>query len=62
VPLEPCPDCGYALSIADHHCRHCGHMQSTIPERRSTEKHLTTVIVLAVVLVLWLLAYFMFFH
>jgi hypothetical protein len=37
-------------------------MQSTIPERRSTEKHLTTVIVLAVVLVLWLLAYFMFFH
>ncbi|MBA3608376.1 MAG: hypothetical protein H0W43_07710 [Chthoniobacterales bacterium] len=23
VPLEDCPTCGYALSIADHRCRHC---------------------------------------
>jgi len=23
VPLEECPTCGYALSIADHRCRHC---------------------------------------
>jgi hypothetical protein len=23
MPLEPCPACGYALSILDHRCRHC---------------------------------------
>ncbi|MEP6809771.1 MAG: hypothetical protein ABI992_05975 [Chthoniobacterales bacterium] len=23
MPLEDCPTCGYALSIVDHHCRHC---------------------------------------
>jgi hypothetical protein len=23
MPLEPCPTCGYALSVLDHHCRHC---------------------------------------
>jgi len=23
VPFESCPVCGYALSVIDHHCRHC---------------------------------------
>jgi hypothetical protein len=23
MPFEPCPACGYALSVLDHQCRHC---------------------------------------
>jgi hypothetical protein len=62
VPLESCPVCGYALSIADHHCRHCRHKRAEIPDRRTVEKHFTTVNLLAVVLLLGTLAYFVFFH
>lgn len=63
MPLEPCPICGYALSVAEHRCRHCEYMRmrTTVPQRRSFEKHISTVIV-AVVALLAILAYYVFFR
>src|SRR5260370_42690657 len=31
MPLQSCPTCGYALSILDHHCRHCPLPLSALP-------------------------------
>jgi hypothetical protein len=50
MPLEPCPTCGYALSIADHHCRHCAVASQGFSPRRFNAKHLQKLIIAAVVL------------
>jgi hypothetical protein len=60
MPLEPCPTCGYALSIVDHHCRHCGTASRAIPSRRLNAKHLQQIIMAAVVLSV--LVYLIFFR
>ena len=39
MPLEPCPSCGYALSIVDHHCRHCATASPAIPSRPFDAKY-----------------------
>jgi hypothetical protein len=61
MPLEPCPTCGYALSIVDHHCRHCATPSRTISSGRFSAKHLQQMIIMAVV-VLSLLVYLIFFR
>jgi hypothetical protein len=58
MPLEPCPTCGYALSIADHHCRHCGTAPRAIPSRPT--KHLQQLII--AVVAASVLVYLMFFR
>jgi hypothetical protein len=61
MPLEPCPVCGYALSIVDHHCRHCGTASGAIPSRPFYAKHLQQMIIMAVA-VLSVLVYLIFFR
>jgi len=61
MPLEPCPTCGYALSMVDHHCRHCATASLAIPSRPVDAKHLQQMI-MAVVVVLCVLAYLIFFR
>jgi hypothetical protein len=61
MPLESCPTCGYALSIVDHHCRHCVTASRAIPSRPFDAKHLQQVIT-AVVLALSVLVYLIFFR
>jgi hypothetical protein len=61
MPLEPCPTCGYALSIVDHHCRHCTTTSRAIPSRPFDAKHLQQMI-MAVVVVLSVLVYLIFFR
>jgi len=61
MPLEPCPTCGYALSIADHHCRHCATASQAIPSRPSIAKHLQQMIIMGVV-ALSVLVYLIFFR
>jgi hypothetical protein len=61
MPLEPCPTCGYALSIADHHCRHCATASTAIPSRPFNAKHLQQMIIMGVV-ALSVLVYFFFFR
>jgi hypothetical protein len=60
VPLEPCPTCGYALSIVDHHCRHCGTASWAIPLQRFNRKRLQQIIM--AVVVLSVLVYLIFFR
>jgi hypothetical protein len=60
MPLEPCPTCGYALSIVDHHCRHCAAASRVILPRRFNAKHLQQIIMAAVVLSV--LVYLIFFR
>jgi len=61
MPLEPCPTCGYALSIVDHHCRHCAAALRAIPSRPVDAKHMQQVIT-AVVVALGVLVYLIFFR
>jgi hypothetical protein len=61
LALESCPVCGHALSIAEHRCLHCGHLRPAVADRTSMQKHMATVIMLVVVLLV-VLAYFVFFH
>jgi heterodisulfide reductase subunit A-like polyferredoxin len=49
MPLEPCPTCGYALSIVNHHCRHCGTASRAVPSRAVNAKYLQQMIIMAVV-------------
>jgi hypothetical protein len=60
MPLEPCPTCGYALSIVDHHCRHCATESGAIPSRPFDAKHLQQLIM--AVVALSVLVYLMFFR
>jgi hypothetical protein len=60
MPLEPCPACGYALSIVDHHCRHCATPSRAIPSRPFDAKHLQQMIM--AVVVLSVLVYLIFFR
>jgi hypothetical protein len=61
MPLESCPTCGYALSVLDHHCRHCPVRLNVFPSSGLFDaKHLSAMIV--AVLVLSGLAYVMFFR
>jgi hypothetical protein len=60
MPLEPCPTCGYALSIVDHHCRHCATASRAIPSRPFDAKHLQQMIM--VVVALSVLVYWIFFR
>ena len=32
MSLEACPKCGYAMSIIDHQCRHCGGSSEALPK------------------------------
>jgi hypothetical protein len=59
MPLEPCPTCGYALSIVDHHCRHCGAASQAVRSRLFDANHLQQMIMAAVAL--GLLVYLIFF-
>jgi len=61
MPLEPCPTCGYALSIVDHHCRHCATASGAIPSRALNAKHLQQVIIMGVV-TLSVFVYLIFFR
>jgi hypothetical protein len=61
MPLEPCPTCGYALSIVGHHCRHCGTASLAIPLRPFYAKHLQQMIIMAVMVLSGLL-YWIFFR
>jgi hypothetical protein len=49
MPLDPCPTCGYALSIADHHCRHCAAASRGISPGGFNAKHLQQLIIAAAV-------------
>jgi hypothetical protein len=60
MPLEPCPTCGYALSIVDHHCRHCAAASRSIPSRPFNAKYLQPMIM--AVVVLSVLVYLIFFR
>jgi hypothetical protein len=60
MPLEPCRTCGYALSILDHHCRHCASSSGAVPSRLFDAKHLQQMIV--PVVVLSVLVYWIFFR
>ena len=60
MPLEPCPTCGYALSVVDHYCRHCGTASRAIPSRPFYAKQLQQMIIMAVVLSV--LVYLIFFR
>jgi hypothetical protein len=60
MPLEPCPTCGYALSIADHHCRHCAIASTAIPSGPFNAKYLQPMIM--AVVVLSVLVYLIFFR
>jgi hypothetical protein len=61
MPLEPCPTCGYALSVVDHLCRHCGTASRAIPSRPFNAKYLQQMIIMAVV-ALSVLVYLIFFR
>jgi hypothetical protein len=61
MALSPCPTCGYALSIVDHHCRHCRTASRAIPARLSNAKYLLQMIIMALV-VLSVFVYLIFFH
>jgi hypothetical protein len=60
MPLEPCPTCGYALSIVDHHCRHCAAPSRPVRSRSFDAKHLQQIIMAAVAL--GVLVYLIFFR
>jgi hypothetical protein len=62
MPLEPCPTCGYALSIVDHHCRHCATESQAIPSRPSNAKHLQQQMIIMGVVALSVLVYLIFFR
>jgi hypothetical protein len=61
MSLESCPTCGYALSILNHHCRHCGTASAAIPSRTFDAKHLQQMII-PVVVALSVLVYLIFFR
>jgi hypothetical protein len=61
MPLEPCPTCGYALSIIDHHCRHCAAALRAIPSQPFDAKHLQQLIIMAVLLAS-VVVYLLFFR
>jgi hypothetical protein len=44
MPLEPCPTCGYALSVHDHRCRHCASALPAGPTLRFDVKSLPQII------------------
>jgi hypothetical protein len=60
MPLEPCPTCGYALSVHDHRCRHCASALPAGPTLRFDLNHLPQIIMALVGL--GLLVYFIFLH
>jgi hypothetical protein len=61
MPLEPCPTCGYALSVLDHHCRHCAVPLRTFPSLRLFDTKQLSKMIIAVV-VLSVLVYLIFFR
>jgi hypothetical protein len=61
MPLEPCPVCGYALSVIDHHCRHCSVPLRAFPSFRSFDaKHLSKMII--AVVAIGVFVYLIFFR
>jgi hypothetical protein len=60
MPLESCRDCGYALSILDHHCRHCAAVPRVVASRPFDAKHVPQMMIAAALL--GLLVYVIFFH
>jgi hypothetical protein len=61
MSLESCPTCGYALSLVDHHCRHCVTASPAIRWRLFDAKQLQQMIV-PVVVGLSVLVYLIFFR
>jgi hypothetical protein len=60
MPFEACPRCGYALSVLDHHCRHCAPAPPTGPKVRFDTTNLPQIIMASVGL--GLLVYYIFRH
>jgi hypothetical protein len=60
MSLESCPTCGYALSIIDHHCRHCATASRAILSQSFDAKHVQRMII--AVVVLSVLVYLIFFR
>src|SRR4029077_15001123 len=61
VPFESCPVCGYALSVIDHHCRHCSVPSSaSLLSHAFVAKYLSTMIMALVAIGFFV--YLMFFR
>jgi hypothetical protein len=60
MPFEACPHCGYALSVLDHHCRHCPPVAPAGPKARFDATNLPQIILALVGL--GLLVYYIFRH
>ena len=62
MPLESCPTCGYALSVLDHHCRHCLPRRSALAKAGPffDMKQLATMVITAVALTV--VIYLIFFR
>ena len=60
MPFEACPRCGYALSVLDHHCRHCAAAPRASPKARFDGMHLPQII--AALVGIGLVVYFVFRH
>jgi len=60
MPFEACPRCGYALSVLDHHCRHCAPVPPAGPKARFDATNLPQIILGLVGL--GLLVYYIFRH
>ncbi|HEV8422575.1 MAG TPA: hypothetical protein VGQ40_04470 [Chthoniobacterales bacterium] len=61
MPLEPCPTCGYALSVLDHHCRHCVPSLKALPSSQLSDAKQWWKMIVALV-VLSVLVYLIYFR
>jgi hypothetical protein len=61
MSFEACPVCGYALSVAGHHCRHCAPSLRVLPSAGADDPHRVTKAIIAAV-VLLVLVYLIFFR
>jgi hypothetical protein len=61
MSLEPCPICGYALSVIGSRCRHCAPSFGAVPSSRPLDPKFVPRIIAALV-VLSVCAYLIFFR
>ena len=62
MSLESCPECGYALSISDHHCRNCATLFEARPWFRKWDAKLLLHLGLAALAAGVLIYRLFFFH